>query len=310
MLRVVFFGSSDYAIPSLRALVAAGEPPILVVTHPERSRRRGRGPAPGVLRQTAEELGLPVVMEPDVNQAGFRERLASLEADLALVISFGQIFRAPLLETPRLGCFNAHGSLLPRHRGAAPIQWALLEGDARTGVTIIRMTPGMDRGPMLLQKSTPIAGREDGIALRARLAELSASAFLAATGRLARGPVELEPQDEAQATYARKLLHEDGLLDWAGSAEAVDRKVRALLHAPGAFTRWRERLLHVREGRPEPAGVARAPGTILSAGEEGILVAAGDGAYRIELLKPEGSRQMRAADFLRGARLRVGELFS
>lgn len=310
-MRIVFFGSSSYAVPSLRALARAGRSPVCVVTHPERSRRRGAGPAPAETRLAAEELGIPCLLEADVNAPGFRERLAAFRPDAALVISFGQIFRRPLLGLPPLGCFNAHGSLLPRHRGAAPIQWALLQGEQDTGVTVIRMTPGMDRGPMLLKRSIPIGPRENSATLRERMAELSATAFLEAMERLERGAVELVPQEESQATYAPKLVHADGLLDWRSGAVAIDRRVRALFHAPGAYTRWMGRLIHVREGMPEaPAGRPGAPGEILAAGEEGILVAAGGEAYRITVLKPEGSREMSAPAFLRGVRLEPGALFS
>jgi len=309
-LRIVFFGSSDYALPSLRALLEAGRAPCLVVTHPDRPVGRGRKVVTAPVAQVAREAGLLCLQPERVNTRAFLEELEGVEPDLALVISFGQIFSRDLLRAPRLGCFNAHGSLLPKFRGAAPVQRAILAGEEKTGVTIIKMNEKMDQGPMLLKKETAIGPDESAASLRGRLAELSARAFLEALDVLESGDYRLEPQDEAAATMAPKLRKEEGLLDWNLPAEEIHRRVRGLQPWPCAWSELEGRKVLLLGGRPlEEGGGGADPGAILRAGKEGLLVAAGRGSYLVTRLKPAGKREMEAAEFARGARLSPGASF-
>ncbi len=312
-MRIVFFGSSDYALPSLEALLERGRPPRLVVTHPDRAEGRGRVLRPAPVAQAAREAGIPCLQPEKVNTPEFLEELAGYEPDLALVISFGRIFSRDLLDLPKGGCFNAHGSLLPKFRGAAPVQRAILAGEERTGVTIIKMNEKMDQGPILLKKEILLGPDEDGASLRRRLAELSASAFLEALEILEKGDPPLEPQDESRATYAPKIKKEESPLDWGLPAREIHRRVLGLQPWPCASSELLGRRLILLGGRPLPlpeGAEGVRPGTILEAGKEGLLVAAGEGAYLVTRLKPGGKREMEAAEFVRGARLPEGAAFS
>ena len=310
-MRIVFFGSSDYALPSLEALLQGGRSPCLVVTHPDRAVGRGRKVRPAPVARAAAEAGIPCLQPGRVNTPEFLAELKGWRPDLALVISFGRIFSRDLLEVPLFGCFNAHGSLLPRFRGAAPVQRAVLSGEERTGVTIIKMNEKMDQGPILLRKETPLGPDEDAAALRSRLAELSAQAFLEALDLLEKGDPPLEPQDESRATYAPKIKKEEGPLDWSLPAEGIHRRVLGLQPWPCASSELQGRRILLLRGRPVPEGREGArPGAVLEAGEDGILVAAGEGAYLVTRLKPGGKREMDAAEFARGARLPAGAAFA
>ncbi len=312
-MRIVFFGSSDYALPSLEALLEKGRPPCLVVTHPDRPEGRGRILRPAPVARAAREAGIPCLQPEKVNTPRFMEELAAYEPDLALVISFGRIFSRELLDLPGRGCFNAHGSLLPKFRGAAPVQRAVLAGEEKTGVTIIKMNEKMDQGPILLQRETPLGPDEDAASLRLRLAELSARAFLEALEILEKGTPRLEPQEERLATYAPKIRKEESPLDWGLPAREIHRRVLGLQPWPCASGELQGRRLILLGGRPLPlpeGAEGARPGTILSAGKEGLLVAAGDGAYLVTRLKPGGKREMEASEFVRGARLPEGAAFS
>ncbi len=312
-MRIVFFGSSEYALPSLEALLREGRPPCLVVTHPDRAVGRGRVLRTALLAQAAGRAGIPCLQPERVNTREFLRELEAWKPDLALVISFGRIFSRELLEIPRKGCFNAHGSLLPKFRGAAPVQRAVLAGVEKTGVTIIKMNEKMDQGPILLQKETPLGPDEDALSLRRRLAGISASCFLETLDLLERGEVRLEPQEEGLATYAPKIRKEEGPLDWSLPAGEIHRRVLGLQPWPCASTVLQGRRLLLLGGRPlpRPEGAEGAEaGTVLRAGKEGLLAAAGEGAYLVTRLKPSGKREMEAGEFLRGARLSPGAAFS
>ena len=284
-------------------MVEAGREPLVVVTHPDRPVGRGRKIYPAPIRLVAEELGLPCRQPEDVNAPEFVKWLEGEKVDAALVISFGQIFSPALLAAPRLGCFNLHGSLLPRHRGAAPVRHAILAGDEESGVTVIKMTAKMDAGPMLLHRTLPIGPREKGGELRERVARLAGELVPETLTRLAGGELELVEQDEKEATYAGKLTREAGHLDWLQPALEIDRMVRAFNPQPGAFTNYTLKRLKILEGTVEDFPSTADPGTLLSAGEEGIRVATGDVVYRITGVRPDGSRTMSAGEWVRGCRL-------
>ena len=328
-LRLVVMGTGPFAVPMFRALLGSPHEIVAVVTRPDHA-PAGRRPPPNPMREAAVAAGIPVLDPEKANAAESVAAIRGLAADLFVVCDYGQILSAELLGVAPLGGINLHGSLLPRHRGAAPIQWALLEGDAVTGVSVIGMTPALDAGRVITARATPVGPRETAAELETRLAEIGAGAVLDAIERLeaavaaGHDPAGVGmPQDEAKATRAPRLTKADGLVNWTQPAAAIERRRRALDPWPRAatfFTRAdgeRQRLviaeadLAPAEDFFETAAVAAEPGTVLAA-EAGpdvgrIVVACGGGtALAITRLVPEGKRAMTAGDFLRGSPLRPG----
>jgi len=325
-LRLVVMGTGPFAVPMLRALIAAPYPVVAVVTRPDHA-PAGRRPPPNPVRETADAAGLPVLAPERVNDPDSVAAIRALAADLFVVCDYGQLLSAELLAVPPLGGLNLHGSLLPRHRGAAPIQRAILAGDAVTGVSVIAMTPALDAGRVITARETPIGARETTPELEARLAEIGAAAVLDAIERLAAaGVAGHDPQglglaqDEARATKAPRLTKADGVIDWSRPAAALDRMWRALEPWPRAVTGFargdgvHQRLVIVAAevaSAEEFPQVAAEPGTVLAAdaanGGGRIVVACGDGtALAITRLVPEGRRAMTAGEFLRGSPLGAG----
>jgi methionyl-tRNA formyltransferase len=312
-VRIAFFGSPAFAVPSLRRL-AARHQVVAVYTQPDRPAGRGRAARPPDVKLAAAELGLPVVQPETVKTAAFREELAARGAEAAVVAAYGEIMGPKLLAVVPRGWWNVHASLLPRWRGASPVQWAILAGDAATGVSIMRLTQGLDEGPVLAAQELPIDDAIDGDALEAQLAALGAEMIEAAMARVEAGTAEaaLVPQDATRATHAPLLKKEDGRLDWSAPARAVHDRVRALWSWPGAFTTWRGEVLKLAKSAPPsaPAGpvAATPPGTVVLDGAR-LLVRCGDGPLELLALQRPGKQVLPAADFLRGARLAAGERF-
>ncbi|WP_458097638.1 methionyl-tRNA formyltransferase [Roseomonas sp. WA12] len=293
-MRLAFMGSPAFSVPALRALVGARHEVAMVYSQPPRPAGRGQRETPCPVHQAALEMGLPVRtparVRKDVTE---HEAFAALGLDAAVVVAYGLILPKPMLDAPRLGCLNIHASLLPRWRGAAPIHAAVLAGDAETGITIMRMDEGLDTGPMLLREATPIGPRDTTPDVHDRLSEMGARLILRA---LAEDPSPV-PQPEEGASYAPKLGKEDGRLDWAAPAEAVDRRVRAMSPWPGAYTAWNGEVLRVLSAEPAP-GRDAAPGTVL---DEALLVACcGGTALRLTRVQRAGRGAMEAGSFLRG----------
>jgi methionyl-tRNA formyltransferase len=298
--RLAFMGSPDFSVPALRALHAAGHEIAMVYCQPPRPAGRGQKETPCPVHRVALELGLPVrtparVRRDTAEHAAF----AALELDAAIVAAYGLILPREMLEAPKLGCLNIHASLLPRWRGAGPIQAAILAGDTESGITIMRMDEGLDTGPMLLRGATPIGPRTTTPELHDALAEIGAPLVLRA---LAEQPAPV-PQPENGVTYAPKLGKEDGRLNWAEDAEALDRRVRALNPWPGTYFRHGEDTLRVLEA--EPAAGNGTPGTVL---DDSALIACGEGALRLLRLQRAGRAAMPAKDFLRGYALAPGDV--
>jgi methionyl-tRNA formyltransferase len=304
-LRTIFAGTPDFAVPSLRAVIDAGHQVAAVFTQPDRPSGRGRRMLPSPVKRLAAERGLEV-RQPQRLRAAI-ETLRALQPDVIVVVAYGQLLSEQVLAVPRLGCVNVHASLLPRWRGAAPIQRAIEAGDADTGVTIMLMDAGLDTGPMLRQAAMPIGGEDTAGSLHDRLAASGAVELVAALGELERGSARPRPQPDEGVTYARKVDPAEAAIDWGEDAEAVARRVRAFDPWPVCFTRWRGARLRVwRAAAAAQAGDA-PPGTVLAAGADGIVVRCGQGALRLNEVQAEGGRRVSVRDFLNGHDLSVGE---
>lgn len=302
-LRVLFAGTPGFAVPSLEALLASAHTVCAVYTQPDRPAGRGRRPRSSPVKQCAERHGLPV-RQP----AGLRGRapeLAAWGADLMVVVAYGILLPPEVLAVPRLGCVNLHASLLPRWRGAAPIPRAIAAGDRVTGVTLMQMDAGLDTGPVLAQRETPIGDRETAGELHDRLALLGAALLGETLDGLEAGTVTPRPQDPALATYAPKLTKEEARVDWRLPAVQVDRLVRAFNPSPVAWTPSPWGRLRLWRVTPR-AAAAGAAGTVLAAGPE-LVVACGTGAVRLDVLQPPGARPMTAQAFLNGRPVAVGQ---
>ncbi len=299
-MRVVFFGTPQFAVPSLHAMIARGLEVAGVVTQPDKARGRSRNKlVPPAVKTAALELGLEV-FQPD-RPAGdlFRAQLRRLAADIGVVAAYGHILRPEILDTPPLGMINVHASLLPRWRGAAPIQHAILEGDRVSGVSIMRMEEGLDSGPVTLQRELPLESGETAGELTERLSELGAEALIEALDAIEAGTARWEPQDESLVTMAPKITRDSARLDWASDAERVARQTLAFDPSPGAWCLLDGQVLKLFRGRVTQA--AAEPGTVIG-GETELVVACGSGAVALSEVQPAGRKRMTAADWLRGMR--------
>jgi len=310
-MRIVFFGSPAAALPSFRKLLDGGHSIGLVITQPDKPAGRGRRMTPSPVKAFAVERGFPV-LEPDKirKDDSVLPRIREAAPDIHVVVAYGQLIPAPIIYHPRHHSLNVHFSLLPKYRGAAPVQWAVLNGDVETGVTIIELNERMDEGDILAQARTRIWPRETAGELEMRLADLGAGLLLQTLEAL--DSVPRLPQDHGRASLAPKIQKEDGRIGWSENAELIDRRVRALAERPGTFTFLRGLRLQVHRGRPLEAGRHGAkPGEILDAGKDGLKVACGAGSvYLIEELQPEGKKRMSAHEFRLGAKIDRGELLT
>jgi len=306
-MRLVFAGTPEFAVPSLRVAAARGEV-VAVYTQPDRPAGRGRGLAASPVKLEAQRLGLPVLQPQTLRTAEARWQLRELRPDLMVVVAYGLLLPPRVLAIPAHGCWNVHASLLPRWRGAAPIQRAIEAGDAETGVCLMQMERGLDTGPVLLSQATPIGADETAGQLHARLAELGATVLDQGLALLRAGaPPEPTPQPEEGATYAHKLEKAEARLDWRQPAEVLARKVRAFLPWPVAEAELAGEVLRIHGADALAIAHDAAPGTVLAAAREGIDVACGEGALRIRSLQRAGGKAITAADYLNARRdLRAG----
>jgi len=305
-MRIAFFGTPEFAVPSLEALLDLGETVVTVVTQPDRPRGRSHSTVtPPPIKVRAHAAGLPVLQPVRPIGAEFLDSLRAANPDLGVVVAYGHVLRPAVLGVPRLGMINVHASLLPRWRGAAPIQWAIAQGDSVTGVTIMTMEAGLDSGPIVLARETPIGPEETGGQLMARLAELGAAALAEAVPRYRGDPPIGAPQDPALATLAPKIGHEVARIDWTRPAGAVAAAIRAFDPIPGAWTTFGD--AEVKTFRPRIAGFGGTPGSVLVL--EPLTVATGEGAVVLGEVQPAGKSRMGAAAWLRGRGLRLGDRF-
>ena len=309
-------GTPDFAVPSLARLMRDGHQVAAVFTQPDKPAGRGRLLHAPPVKSFALEHAIQVHQPAKIKtNEEVREVFESISPDACVVAAYGKILPAWLLAIPRLGCINVHASLLPRYRGAAPINWAIANGERETGVTIMQMDAGMDTGPMLAKRATEIGVDETAPDLSARLAQLGAELLGETLPRIERGVIEPIPQDESEATYAPMLKREAGLIDWRLTARAIANRVRAFQPWPGSYTEFREKRLTIWRAREENTTSTEAadteiaePGTILAIDETGIIVACADStALRIEEVQIEGKRRVTAREFANGARLTRGD---
>ena len=303
-MRIIFMGTPEFACPTLRALIARGEQVVAVVTQPDRPKGRGQQTLPPPVKLLAERHGIPVLQPVKVRHPDAIEEIRALDPDLIVVIAFGQILPKALLEIPRHGCINVHASLLPRYRGAAPLNWCIINGETETGVTTMMMDVGLDTGDMLLKSATRIDPDEDTSALHDRLSCMGADLLAETLDRLAAGELVPEKQDDALTCYAPMLKKEDGLIDWSKDAQSIKNLVRGMTPWPGAYSMLEEKLLKVY--RVRIGSGSGAPGEVLGAGRDGIEVACGAGSILIQELQLEGKKRLSAAEFLAGCKLQPG----
>jgi methionyl-tRNA formyltransferase len=308
-LRVVFAGTPEFAVPALQALHDAGHAIVAVYTQPDRPAGRGRALAASAVKQRALALGLAVEQPPTLRTAQAQAQLASFSPDVMVVVAYGLILPQAVLDIPRLGCLNIHGSLLPRWRGAAPIQRAVLAGDERSGISIMLMDAGLDTGPELLRREVTIGARETAGRLHDRLAPLGARAIVDAVRGWAAGSLVAQPQPAEGATYAAKISKEEARIDWTRPARAIDAQVRAFNPWPVAETKLGDEQVRIWEARPadESTG-ASAPGDVVHAQDGRLLVATGDGVLEVLVLQFPGRKPLAARDILNSRPLR-GERF-
>jgi methionyl-tRNA formyltransferase len=309
---MVFMGTAELACASLLALAAAPQFQVLVVvTQPDRPKGRALQLQPSPVKQAALRLGLPVLQPERARDTAFLQELRRLNPDLIVVVAYGQLLPSAILALPPLGSFNLHASLLPKYRGAAPIQWAILNDEPETGVTIMRMAEKLDTGDILAQRATAITPDDTAATLHERLARIGAELLVGTLENVVNKNITARPQIEAQASSARKITREDGRLDWSQPARSLWNRLRAFTPWPGAFTSLpggaKPRTIKIWRASVEE-GCAGAPGAVLQADKSGILVACGTGgALRIHELQLEGARRLPAAQFLIGHPLHPGD---
>jgi methionyl-tRNA formyltransferase len=308
-LRIIFMGTAGLACASLEALAQQpGFDIAAVVTQPDRPKGRSLQFHPSPVKASAEQQHLRVLQPERARDDAFIRELQSLHPELIVVAAYGQILPASLLAIPPFGCLNVHTSLLPKYRGAAPIQWAILEDEAETGVTIMKMDPGLDTGDILTQEKTPISPQDDAQTLHDRLAALGARLLVKTIAEYVAGRIVPRPQPATGATYARKITKEDGLLDWTQPAQTLHNRIRAFTPWPGAFTHLTAQPapLLLKLWRAQVAQGSGQPSEVLQANQGDLMIACGRDALRILTLQLAGGRKLSAQEFLAGHRLKPG----
>ncbi len=307
-LRVIFMGTPEFACPTLQKLIDRGEQLVAVVTQPDRPKGRGQRLMPPPVKELASRHAIPVYQPVKVRDPDVIATLRGLAPDVIVVVAFGQILPKALLDIPPLGCINVHASLLPRYRGAAPLNRCLIDGETETGVTTMLMDVGLDTGPMLLKRSTPIGEDEDIVSLHDRMSVMGAELLSETLDRLTAGTIVPQEQDGSQSCYASMLKKEDGRIDWNRDARSIHNQVRGLAVWPGVYTFIDDLVLKVY--RTRTADGSGLPGTVLRADKRGIEVACLKGSLIIEELQLAGKKRLDAASFLAGYALTAGTVFT
>lgn len=322
-MRIVFMGTPDFSVPALKALVEAGHQVIAVVTQPDKPKGRGKEVQMTPVKIQAMEYGIPVYQPAKVREASFVEVLKGLEADVYVVIAFGQILPKAVLELPKYGCINIHASLLPKYRGAAPIQWCVIDGERETGITTMMMDVGLDTGDMLEKAVIPIEEKETGGSLHDKLSMAGGDLILSTLKKLEEGTLVRTPQTDEGTCYAKMLTKSLGDIDWNQDAVSIERLIRGLNPWPSAYTTWNGKTIKiwaadVIAGREAaeflsesgvPAETGTAPGTVVCSDKRGLVVCTGGGLLSIRELQMEGKKRMDTPAFLRGYPIPAGDVF-
>ena len=301
MTKILFMGTPQFAVPSLEKLMAHNDlyEVVAVITQPDAPAGRGKQLSQSPVKQLALSAGLPVLQPETLKPPEVVEQLRSYAPDAIVVAAFGQILRKPVLEMPKFGCINVHGSLLPRWRGASPVNAAIAAGDASTGITLMLMEAGLDSGPMLSQREEKSQPDDTGSSLMERLSHIGADLLIETLPRYFAGQLKPEPQDESRVTHCRQIKKEEGAIDWHKSALEIERHVRAMQPWPGAFTNAHGKRLKIVRCQVASSRSASVPGT-LSINKNNVEVQCGDGVLALIEVQPEGKKPMPAADFVRG----------
>lgn len=309
IFRIIFMGTPDFSVPALQGLIGGSDQVVAVVTQPDRPKGRGKKLASPPIKILAESAGIPVLQPTKIKTEEFADELRSFNPDLIIVAAYGRILPQNILDLPPLGCINIHGSLLPRHRGAAPIQWAILAGDKEAGITIMQMDVGMDTGAMLLPASVPVASDETAGSLFTKLSNLGSKALLNALDLLRQDKLPPIEQDHSLATEAPPLKKEQGAIDWTQSAATLHCFIRGMDPWPAAYSFLDGK--RFRFFAPDTSDLSSdlPPGNIVQADKKGLFIATGEGVILVKEIQPEGKRRMSVEAYLCGQSLKVGQLF-
>lgn len=306
-MKVVYMGTPDFAVGPLEAIIEAGHEVTAVVTQPDKPRGRGKEMAASPVKECAQKHGIPVLTPVKIKAAEAVAQLREYPADIFVVAAFGQILSEEILQMPKHGCVNIHASLLPKYRGAAPIQWSIIDGETETGVTIMQMDRGLDTGDILFQQKVPITSEDTGESLFDKLAEAGSALITEALVKIEKGDVHPVRQDDAKSCYARMLTKAAGKIDWSKSAAEIERLVRGLNSWPSAYTEYKGKQLKIWKAKVMPA-MEGAPGTIAKVTKDQVIVCTGDGALALEEIQLEGKKRMRMKEFLLGRSFEEGEV--
>ncbi len=320
-MRIIFMGTPDFSVGTLEALVGAGHDVCLAVTQPDKPRGRGKEMQFSPVKEAALRLGIPVYQPKRIRNPECAEELRKYGADVMVVIAFGQILPKSILEMTPYGCINVHASLLPKYRGAAPIQWAVIEGEKVTGVTMMQMDEGLDTGDMIMKQEVPIAEDETGESLHDKLSEAGAKLCVETLKALEDKTAHFEKQGESPTAYAKMLTKEMGNIDWSDPAVRIERLIRGLNSWPSAYTHWKGKVMKIWRAKAEPADTEPAkaepaeagtavPGTVLCVGKDDFTVQTGDGILRILEVQIPGKKRMETGAFLRGYPIEPGTVFT
>lgn len=305
-MRIIFMGTPDFSVGTFEALIAAGHDIVLAVTQPDKPKGRGGKMQYSPVKEKALEHGIPVFQPKKVREAECVDRLRAYEADIMVVIAFGQILPKEILEMTRYGCVNVHASLLPKYRGAAPIQWAVINGERVSGVTTMKMDEGLDTGDMILKTEVTLDEKETGGSLFDKLSEAGASLCVETLRAIEEGTATFEKQGETTTEYARMLHKDMGSIDWKKDAQSIERLIRGLNPWPSAYTRWDGKVMKLWEADVVAQNRQAVPGTVVSVEKDSFSVQTGDGLLKVRSLQIPGKKRMEADAFLRGYKIEEG----
>lgn len=306
-MKVIYMGTPDFAVGPLEAIIEAGHEVTAVVTQPDKPRGRGKEMAASPVKECAQKHGIPVLTPVKIKAAEAVAQLREYPADIFVVAAFGQILSEEILQMPKYGCVNVHASLLPKYRGAAPIQWSIIDGETETGVTIMQMDRGLDTGDILFQQKVPITSEDTGESLFDKLAKAGSALITEALVKIEKGDVHPVRQDDAKSCYAKMLTKAAGKIDWSKSAAEIERLVRGLNSWPSAYTEYKGKQLKIWKAKVMPA-MEGTPGTIAKVTKDQVIVCTGDGALALEEIQLEGKKRMRMKEFLLGRSFEEGEV--